>query len=169
MTKLTQKTIEELKKRSKTATEAPWAACEDDGDVLVVLDDENNEWPSRYVLIARDFSQGNSLGLNDAIFVAVMRNNIDALVEAAEGFFSLTSVLPCEVVHEHPYDFDYCIVHDRTFAMGTDCDYKGLSEMDYLDKVAHEQRYRAIIAEDRLEDALEKISQLTSEKKDANE
>lgn len=63
-----------------------------------------------------------------------------------------TQVFECKEIHEDPYDFDYCEVHDRTFERGGHCDHKGLSEIDYVDKRETEQRARAVKAEMRLDE-----------------
>ena len=36
--------------------------------------------------------------------------------------------LPCDMVHEQPYDFAYCAVHDTTFALGDVCRYQKINE-----------------------------------------
>lgn len=36
--------------------------------------------------------------------------------------------LPCDMVHERPYDFAYCAVHDTTFALGDVCKYQKINE-----------------------------------------
>lgn len=64
-------------------------------------------------------------------------------------------VLECEVKHEEPFDFWWCEVHDRTFEVGGDCDHRGLSEIEWMEEREHEQRIRAIVAEEKIEDALD--------------
>ena len=36
--------------------------------------------------------------------------------------------LPCDMVHEQPYDFAYCAVHDTTFTLGDVCKYQKINE-----------------------------------------
>lgn len=36
--------------------------------------------------------------------------------------------LPCDMVHEQPYDFAYCAVHDTTFALGDVCRHHQINE-----------------------------------------
>lgn len=36
--------------------------------------------------------------------------------------------LPCDMVHERPYDFAYCAVHDTTFALGDVCKYQKIND-----------------------------------------
>ena len=64
-----------------------------------------------------------------------------------------TSVLPCEVTHEEPFDFDQCTTHDRTFPRGGTCDHAGASEVDWLQDREAQQRVRALRAEARAEAA----------------
>lgn len=65
----------------------------------------------------------------------------------------------CSEKHEEPYDFDYCETHDKTYEQGGHCPYRGLSELQYLEKTENEQRFRAIKAEDQLEELKYQISQ----------
>ena len=62
-----------------------------------------------------------------------------------------TTVFDCKITHEHPYDFNYCTTHDRTFALDGDCDHRGVSEIDYLTHREVKQRARAARAEMKLE------------------
>ncbi|WP_313281037.1 zinc finger domain-containing protein [Timonella senegalensis] len=72
-----------------------------------------------------------------------------ARIEAAELW---STVHPCNVTHEEPYDFQWCETHDRTFPLDGACDHEGLSVIDYQNKRETEQRVRAIRAEDRIEE-----------------
>ena len=81
---------------------------------------------------------------------------------AADERDRLTAVAPCSETYTEPFDFAYCSTHDRTFGLGDHCDYAGLSEVDYMEKQATEQRVRAIRAEherDRLAAALRQIAE----------
>lgn len=98
-----------------------------------------------------------------AMFDCAVRNDeLLALLDAADERDRLTTVAPCSETHTEPFDFAYCSTHDRTFALGGHCDYAGLSEFDYIEKKAREQRVRAIRAEDergRLAAALRQIAE----------
>lgn len=84
---------------------------------------------------------------------------LDRLAEAE----CLTKPQPCSYGHEEPYDFDYCVTHDRTFARGGECDHKGQSLVNYLDDMSMSQRGRAVIAEGKLEHAQLLIQDITKE------
>lgn len=62
-----------------------------------------------------------------------------------------TTVFDCEITHEHPYDFNYCTTHDRTFALDGDCDHRGFSWADYLSHREMQSRGRAVQAEMKVE------------------
>lgn len=69
----------------------------------------------------------------------------------------------CVTEHEQPFDFKQCTTHDRTFPLDGDCDYKGLSIIDWQDQQVAEQRGRAVRAEmraERAEAALERVKAL---------
>lgn len=70
-------------------------------------------------------------------------------MEAAEVF---TTVLRCDLRHEEPFDFAQCQTHDVTFPLGKDCPYSGKSVVDYLEDAQSAQRYRAVVAEEKLEE-----------------
>lgn len=83
--------------------------------------------------------------------------------------FDAFAVFPCDTKQEAPYDFGTCETHDRTFAIGADCDHSGLSLIDYLDKKLSEQRFRAVKAEDSKGDMEYYISELHKRAVDHNE
>lgn len=82
---------------------------------------------------------------------------------------SLTEPQPCNYSHEEPYDFDYCSTHDQTFERGGECNYKGMSVINYVDDSTMKQRGRAVIAEGELETASYLIGMIQGELKVANE
>ena len=59
MPDLTPEKLAELRRMLDAATPRPWIACEDEDEVLIVLDDDSNHWPGRYTAIARGFEQGD--------------------------------------------------------------------------------------------------------------
>lgn len=70
--------------------------------------------------------------------------------ETAECF---TEILPCVERYEPPFDFKFCVTHDRTFALDGSCDYAGKSVVTYLEDQVTAQRMRAMAAEDRAAEA----------------
>lgn len=76
-------------------------------------------------------------------------------VEAGEGW---TTVYPCELTRDEPFDFGQCETHDRTFPLGGTCDHAGKSEIDWMSDRESEQRVRAMRAEDRAEAAEAKVA-----------
>lgn len=85
-------------------------------------------------------------GVSDRL--SLSREQVLALLDAADERDRLLTIAPCSETHTAPFDFAYCSTHDRTFALGEHCDYARLSEVGYLEKQAREQRVRAIRAED---------------------
>ena len=80
---LTPEKLAELRRLLDAATPRPWMACEDEDEVLIVLDDDSNHWPGRYTAIARGFEQGYDYGLSDAMLAAAAANALPALLDAA--------------------------------------------------------------------------------------
>jgi hypothetical protein len=98
--------------------------------------------------------------------VLVWHDHLRALLDAADERDRLVAVAPCSETRTEPFDFAYCSTHDRTFALGEHCDYAGLSEVEYLEKQARVQRFRAIRAEDerdRLAAAVERVRVLAED------
>ena len=90
-------------------------------------------------------------------------DDILALLDAADERDGLLTVVPCSETRTEPFDFAYCSTHDTTFGLSDHCYYAGLSEFDYMEKQATEQRVRAIRAEherDRLAAAVERVRAL---------
>ena len=85
MPDLTPEKLAELRRMLDAATPRPWIACEDEEEVLIVLDDDSNHWPVRYTAIARGFEQGDDYGLSDAMLVTAAVNALPALLEACYG------------------------------------------------------------------------------------
>ena len=83
MNELTPEKLAELRRMLDAATPRPWMACEDEDEVLIVLDDDSNHWPGRYTAIARGFEQGDDYGLSDAMLVTAAVNALPALLDAA--------------------------------------------------------------------------------------
>ena len=83
MSDLTPEKLAELRRMLDAATPRPWMACEDEDEVLIVLDDDSNHWPGRYTAIARGFEQGDDYGLSDAMLVTAAVNALPALLDAA--------------------------------------------------------------------------------------
>lgn len=53
MNELTPEKLAELRRMLDAATPRPWMACEDEDEVLIVLDDDSNHWPGRDALAAK--------------------------------------------------------------------------------------------------------------------
>ena len=95
-------------------------------------------------------------------FTTIDAADLRALLDAADERDRLLTVVPCSETRTEPFDFAYCSTHDTTFALADHCYYAGLSEFDYMEKQATEQRVRAIRAEDerdRLAAALRQIAE----------
>lgn len=90
--------------------------------------------------------------------VAAQRSARISELEAEVAFY--TKPLECKIVHEQPYDFKQCETHDRTFPLDGDCDYRGLSLIEYDEQKHHEQRGRAVRAEMRAEAAEAEVARL---------
>ena len=78
---LTPEKLAELRRMLDAATPRPWMACEDEDEVLIVLDDDSNHWPGRYTAIARGFEQGDDYGLSDAMLVTAAVNALPDLLD----------------------------------------------------------------------------------------
>ena len=81
MPDLTPEKLAELRRMLDAATPRPWMACEDEDEVLIVLDDDSNHWPGRYTAIARGFEQGDDYGLSDAMLVTAAVNALPDLLD----------------------------------------------------------------------------------------
>ena len=90
MNELTPEKLAELRRMLDAATPRPWMACEDEDEVLIVLDDDSNHWPGRYTAIARGFEQGDDYGLSDAMLVTAAVNALPALLDAATELAHMT-------------------------------------------------------------------------------
>lgn len=97
-----------------------------------------------------------------ALFIAAVEA-LPALLDAAAERDALTTVQPCVMEQEEPYDFAWCETHARTFALGGTCDHAGLSHVDYLDEDGRKQRGRAVRAEMELDALREELERMTAE------
>ena len=73
--------------------------------------------------------------------------------EARESLAWWTEPQPCDLRHSEPFDFGSCETHDRTFPLGGTCDHAGLSEVEWMEQREHQQRQRAIRAEQERDEA----------------
>lgn len=61
------------------------------------------------------------------------------------------SPAPCDMRHQEPYDFAFCLTHDSTFALGERCKYDGRDPFDVAADEASEQRGLKVRAEIEVE------------------
>ena len=73
--------------------------------------------------------------------------------DARESLAWWTEPQPCDLRHSEPFDFGSCETHDRTFPLGGTCDHAGLSEVEWMEQREHQQRQRAIRAEQERDEA----------------
>ena len=127
MNELTPEKLAELRRMLDAATPRPWMACEDEDEVLIVLDDDSNHWPGRYTAIARGFEQGDDYGLSDAMLVTAAVNALPALLDAAAERDALAAkvervrALADEWTYNGEFGWD-----DGSHAYGPDCEGQAL-------------------------------------------
>lgn len=148
--------LDDLKAKALAATPGSWEFHADDGSAL-----------DADVVIAFPWGNGREVTVaswasaSDSDHIAAFDPpTVLALIERVERAEAQSDVpSPCAMTHTPPFDFAQCETHDETFPLGAVCKWHGKESIAaVLEDEADAQRARAVMAEERAEQAEARIT-----------